>query len=129
LDCAHFFVLAFIKHFKIAIIKRVEESKSCPFVLEGKQSLGSCLRIRVNAQDNAPDLSNCSIQWYRAACETSRREAISGAIQSMYAPEPFDVGRILQADILSNGQKFTVTTDDPVDPGWYYGNFRRYKDF
>jgi hypothetical protein len=47
----------------------------------------------------------------------------------MYAPEPFDVGRILQADILSNGQKFTVTTDDPVDPGWYYGNFRRYKDF
>jgi hypothetical protein len=116
LDCAHFFVLAFIKHFKIAIIKRVEESKSCPFVLEGKQSLGSCLRIRVNAQDNAPDLSNCSIQWYRAACETSRREAISGAIQSMYAPEPFDVGRILQADILSNGQKFTVTTDDPVDP-------------
>ncbi|CAL9246152.1 unnamed protein product [Arabidopsis halleri] len=103
-------------HKEIAIIKRAEESKSCPFVLEGKQSLGSCLRICVNGLDNAPDLSNCSIQWYRAACETSRREAISGAIQSMYAPEPFDVGRILQADILSNGQKFTVTTDDPVDP-------------
>ncbi|EOA26038.1 hypothetical protein CARUB_v10019446mg [Capsella rubella] len=104
--------------------ERAEESKSCPFVLEGTQSLGSCLKVRVNAPDNSPDLSNCSIQWYRAACETSRREAISdicsylfassfGAIQSIYAPEPFDVGRILQADILSNGRKFTVTTDDP----------------
>lgn len=66
-----------IKHLKIAIIKRAEESKNCPFVLEGKQSLGSCLRIRVSSE-NAIDLSNCSIQWYRAACETSRREAISG---------------------------------------------------
>ncbi|ESQ44435.1 hypothetical protein EUTSA_v10005916mg [Eutrema salsugineum] len=106
-------------HQEIAIIKRAEESKSCPFVLEGKQSLGSCLRIRVfseNAPENAIDLSNCSIQWYRAACETSRREAISGANQSVYAPEPFDVGRILQADILSNGQKVTVSTDGPIDP-------------
>nr|VDD57569.1 unnamed protein product [Brassica oleracea] len=96
-------------------IKRAEESKSCPFVLEGTQSLGSCLRICVSS-DNATDLSSCSIQWYRAACETSRREAISDANQSVYAPEPFDVGRILQADILSNGQKVTVTTDGPIDP-------------
>ncbi|CAN6930326.1 unnamed protein product, partial [Brassica oleracea] len=103
-------------HQEIATIKRAEESKSCPFVLEGTQSLGSCLKIRVSAPDNAIDLSNCSIQWYRAACETSRREAISGANQAVYAPEPFDVGRILQADILSNGQKVTVTTDGPIDP-------------
>ncbi|XP_056846822.1 stomatal closure-related actin-binding protein 3 isoform X1 [Raphanus sativus] len=109
-------------HQEIATIKRAEESKSCPFVLEGTQSLGSCLKIRVNAPDSAIDLSNCSIQWYRAACETSRREAISvhifliGANQSVYAPEPFDVGRILQADILSNGQKVTVTTDGPINP-------------
>ena len=43
----------------------------------------------------------------------------SGANQSVYAPEPFDVGRILQADIISNGQKVTVTTDGPIDPGWF----------
>ncbi|CAF2058989.1 unnamed protein product [Brassica napus] len=103
-------------HQEIATIKRAEESMSCPFVLEGTQSLGSCLKIHVSAPDNAIDLSNCSIQWYRAACETSRREAISGANQAVYAPEPFDVGRILQADILSNGQKVTVTTDGPIDP-------------
>ncbi|CAN7128547.1 unnamed protein product [Brassica rapa subsp. narinosa] len=103
-------------HQEIATIKRAEESKSCPFVLEGTQSLGSCLKIRVNAPDNAIDLSNCSIQWYRAACETSRREAISGANQEVYALEPFDVGRVLQADILSNGHKVTVTTDGPIDP-------------
>ncbi|CAN8254464.1 unnamed protein product [Cochlearia groenlandica] len=101
-------------HQEIAIIKRVEESKSCPFVLEGTQSLGSCLRICASS-GNASDLTNCSIQWYRAACETSRREAISGANRSIYAPEPFDVGRILQADIISNGQKVTVTTDRPID--------------
>uniref|UniRef100_A0A1J3K4M3 Stomatal closure-related actin-binding protein 3 n=1 Tax=Noccaea caerulescens TaxID=107243 RepID=A0A1J3K4M3_NOCCA len=101
-------------HQEIAIIKRAEESKNCPFVLEGKQSLGSCLRIRVSSE-NLIDISNCSIQWYRAACETSRREAISGANGSVHAPEPFDVGRILQADILSNGQKVTVTTDGPID--------------
>ncbi|KAH0918836.1 hypothetical protein HID58_026496 [Brassica napus] len=103
-------------HQEIATIKRAEESKSCPFVLESTQSLGSCLKIRVNAPDNAIDLSNCSIQWYRAACETSRREAISGANQVVYAPEPFDVGRILQADILSNGHKVTVTTNGPINP-------------
>ena len=35
----------------------------------------------------------------------------------MYAPEPLDVGRILQADILSNGQKVSITTNGPIDSG------------
>jgi len=43
----------------------------------------------------------------------------SGANKSIYAPEPFDVGRILQAEIVSNGQKLTVTTSGPIDPGWF----------
>lgn len=42
---------------------------------------------------------------------------ISGATKSVYAPEPFDVGRILQADIVSEGQQITLTTAGPVDPG------------
>ncbi|CAA7028813.1 unnamed protein product [Microthlaspi erraticum] len=99
---------------EIAIIKRAEGSKSCPYVLDGAQSLGSCLRIRASP-DSALDISKCSIQWYRAASESSRREAISGANLSVYAPEPFDVGRVIQADILSNSQKFTVTTDGPIN--------------
>lgn len=44
----------------------------------------------------------------------------SGANKSIYAPEPFDVGRILQAEIVSNGQKLTVTTSGPIDPGWFW---------
>ncbi|XP_020883147.1 stomatal closure-related actin-binding protein 2 isoform X1 [Arabidopsis lyrata subsp. lyrata] len=99
---------------EITIIKKAEGSKSCPYVLDGAQSLGSCLRIRASS-DSGLDISKCSIQWYRAASESSRREAISGANRSVYAPEPFDVGRVIQADIVSNGQKFTVTTDGPIN--------------
>jgi len=99
---------------EIAIIKKAEGSKSCPYVLDGAQSLGSCLRIRASS-DSGIDISKCSIHWYRAASESSRREAISGANRSVYAPEPFDVGRVIQADIVSNGQKFTVTTDGPIN--------------
>jgi len=40
----------------------------------------------------------------------------SGAIKSIYAPDPSDVGRILQVDIVSNGKKLTLTTN-PVQAG------------
>ncbi|XP_010525425.1 PREDICTED: stomatal closure-related actin-binding protein 3-like [Tarenaya hassleriana] len=100
---------------EIAIVKRTDESKSHLYALDGKQSLGSFLRIR-SCSDNAPNISECSVQWYRAASETSRREAISGANRTVYAPEPFDVGRVLQADVCFNGQKVTLTTDSPIDP-------------
>ena len=43
---------------------------------------------------------------------------LSGANRAAYAPEPMDVGRILQLDIVSNGQKHTLTTD-PIQPGWF----------
>ncbi|KAE8673817.1 hypothetical protein F3Y22_tig00111772pilonHSYRG00285 [Hibiscus syriacus] len=39
------------------------------------------------------------------------------ADKTMYAPEPLDVGRLLQAEILSNGQKVSVTTANPFDSG------------
>lgn len=40
-----------------------------------------------------------------------------GATKSVYAPEPCDVGRILQAEISANDQTTTVATSGPVDPG------------
>lgn len=52
--------------------------------------------------------------------------SISGANRSVYAPEPYDVGRVIQADILSNGHKFTVTTDGPINAGWCYKNTHAY---
>ncbi|CAN1337591.1 Stomatal closure-related actin-binding protein 3 [Linum perenne] len=39
-----------------------------------------------------------------------------GAEKTIYAPEPFDVGRVLQVDIVSNGQKVSVTTAGHIEP-------------
>lgn len=44
--------------------------------------------------------------------------ALSGATKSLYAPEPFDVGRKLQADITADGQIIRVATTGPIDPGF-----------
>ncbi|KAB2059838.1 hypothetical protein ERO13_A11G306200v2 [Gossypium hirsutum] len=99
---------------ELAINKRAEENKSCMFVLHGSETLGSCLQLKPRS-DNAPSLSQSSIQWYRLSSDENRKEVISGANKTMYAPEPLDVGRILQADILSNGQKISVTTANPID--------------
>jgi hypothetical protein len=41
----------------------------------------------------------------------------AGATKFMYAPEPFDVGRLLQAEIVLNADKIIVQTDGPVDNG------------
>lgn len=41
----------------------------------------------------------------------------AGATKQVYAPEPFDVGRILQADIFSEGQHITLSTTGPIEPG------------
>ncbi|KAK5787140.1 Laminin subunit gamma-1 [Gossypium arboreum] len=99
---------------ELAINKRAEENKSCMLVLHGSETLGSCLQLKPRS-DNAPSLSQSSIQWYRLSSDENRKEVISGANKTMYAPEPLDVGRILQADILSNGQKISVTTANPID--------------
>lgn len=42
---------------------------------------------------------------------------LSGANRTVYAPEPFDVGRVLQAEVCSNGRKVTVTSSGPINPG------------
>ena len=57
--------------------KRAEESRLCVYQLEGAQTLGSCIRIRPRA-NNAPDLSKCSIQWYRVSSESEHKETIAG---------------------------------------------------
>ena len=40
-----------------------------------------------------------------------------GATKPIYAPEPSDVGRILQADIISDALSISLTTSGPIDPG------------
>ncbi|KAI5673824.1 hypothetical protein M9H77_14188 [Catharanthus roseus] len=101
---------------ELAISKRAEENLSYMYEMEGTEALGSYLRI-FPCSGNAPDLSQCSFQWYRLTSEVGKKELISGATKSVYAPEPFDVGRILQAAIVADGQLITVATTAPIDPG------------
>ncbi|KAL9425106.1 hypothetical protein AB3S75_032106 [Citrus x aurantiifolia] len=107
---------------ELAMNKRAEENKSCLYVFDGSEALGSHLRIRPRS-DTAPSLSKCSIQWYRVSLDGSQKEIISGASKLAYAPEPLDVGRVLQADILSNGQKITVTSAGPIESAAGLGSY------
>ncbi|KAK9078744.1 hypothetical protein SSX86_002802 [Deinandra increscens subsp. villosa] len=107
---------------ELAISRRGEESASYLFELDGTTALGSYLQIQ-SCSDRAPELSECSIQWYRMTSEGGNRDIISGATRSIYAPEPSDVGRILQVDVISDGQNITLTTSDPIDPAAGLGNY------
>lgn len=102
--------------------KKGEENVPHLYELEGAETLGSYLQIQP-CSDNAPELSKCSIQWYRVATEGAKKELISGATKSVYAPEPFDVGRILQVDIISKGQEITLSTTGPIDPAAGLGTY------
>ncbi|KAJ0561421.1 hypothetical protein HanHA300_Chr06g0222711 [Helianthus annuus] len=108
---------------ELALSRRGEESGSCLFELNGTTALGSYLEIQP-CSNSAPQLSQCSIQWYRMASQGGNRDIISGATKSIYALEPSDVGRILQVDIISDGQSITtLTTSDPIDPAAGLGNY------
>ncbi|KAJ0799279.1 hypothetical protein HanLR1_Chr00c2094g0834281 [Helianthus annuus] len=85
---------------ELMLKKLVEDNKLSLHILEGSGSLGSIYDFN-HVQKK---------QW------SSQNVQFSGANKSVYAPEPFDVGRILQVDIISRGQKSTVTTSCPVQP-------------
>ncbi|CAN4120991.1 unnamed protein product [Withania somnifera] len=99
-----------------------EETVSQLYELDGTEALGSILQIQP-CYPAASELSECSIQWYRLACEGGKQELISGATKHVYAPEPFDVGRILEAEITYRGQTTSVTTAGPIDPAAGLGNY------
>ncbi|XVE79040.1 hypothetical protein DITRI_Ditri14bG0026000 [Diplodiscus trichospermus] len=107
---------------ELARSKRLEENLSHLYELDGAESLGSILRVKP-CSGIAPELSKCSIQWYRISSEGGKKELISGATKSVYAPEPFDVGRILQAEIIYDGQLIILTTTAAIDPAAGLGNY------
>ncbi|CAI9106200.1 OLC1v1005293C7 [Oldenlandia corymbosa var. corymbosa] len=104
---------------ELAISKSGERNM---YEVDGTEALGSYLRLRP-CSENAPDLSECSLQWYRLTCDTGKKEPISGATKPIYAPEPFDVSRTLQAEIAFDGQKIIVETTGPIDPAPGLGNY------
>ncbi|KAL2629066.1 hypothetical protein R1flu_013752 [Riccia fluitans] len=86
------------------------------YQLTGDEHLGTTLSI-VAMDDRASDISLCSFQWYRIPADGSYTHLISGAIRPQYAPEPFDVGKFLRAEInLPTGKIEAVQTSGPVDP-------------
>lgn len=92
------------------------------YELDGPEALGSILRI-LPSSDNAPEISEFSVQWYRLSTDGGKKELISGATKQVYAPEPFDVGRVLQADIFSEGQHITLSTTGPIEPAPGLGSY------
>ncbi|KAG4167819.1 hypothetical protein ERO13_A13G220100v2 [Gossypium hirsutum] len=107
---------------ELARSKGVKDNLSNLFELDGAETLGSYLKIKP-CSDIAPELSKCSIQWYRVSSEGGKKELISGACKSVYAPEPFDVGRSLQAEIIYDGQLIKLTTTGAIDPAAGLGNY------
>lgn len=107
---------------ELARNKKLEENKSQLYELEGLESLGSSLHI-IPREDTAPDISTCSVQWYRIQPEGNRKELIPGATKSVYAPEPFDVGRFLQAEIVLGAESITVATTGPIEPAAGLGSY------
>ncbi|XP_002523243.2 stomatal closure-related actin-binding protein 1 [Ricinus communis] len=107
---------------ELARSRRGEQNISQSYELNGSETLGSYLQINPCC-DNVPVLSKCSIQWYRVSSEGGKRELISGATKSVYAPEPFDVGRVVQVEIIADGQQITLTTSGAIDPAAGLGSY------
>ncbi|KAE9606268.1 hypothetical protein Lal_00024739 [Lupinus albus] len=107
---------------ELARTKKQKENTLHLYELEGTETLGSYLQIQP-CSDNAPEVSKCSIQWYRVSPDEAKKELISGATKSVYAPEPFDVGCIMQVDIISEGQLTTLSTTGPIDPAAGLGTY------
>ncbi|XP_071704110.1 stomatal closure-related actin-binding protein 1-like [Rutidosis leptorrhynchoides] len=106
---------------ELAMSRRGE--KDVPyFELDGTEALGSYLQIQP-CSEIAPDILECSIQWYRLASEGGKMDLISGATKPIYAPEPSDVGRVLQAEVISDSLSITLTTSGPIDPAAGLGNY------
>ncbi|KAI4319640.1 hypothetical protein MLD38_033218 [Melastoma candidum] len=100
---------------ELTMSKRAEENRSRLYFLDGSETLGSYLKIQPRSA-NAPALSRCTVQWFRLSSDGSQQDAISGATTPWYAPEPLDVGRVLQAEISLNGKKDSLTTLGSIEP-------------
>ncbi|PIN16911.1 hypothetical protein CDL12_10435 [Handroanthus impetiginosus] len=108
---------------ELAVRKKGDRNMPNLYDIDGTAALGSYLRI-CTCSDSAPELSECKIQWYRLSSEGDKKELISGATKHVYAPEPFDVGQILQADIVTDDDQIvTVKTCVPIDPAAGLGNY------
>lgn len=61
---------------QLAMCKRGEKNPLL-YELDGPEALGSILRI-LPSSDNAPEISEFSVQWYRLSSDGGKKELISG---------------------------------------------------
>ncbi|CAM8889924.1 unnamed protein product [Rhodiola kirilowii] len=107
---------------ELAMSKRSDGTSSNLYQLDGPEVLGSYLEVQC-CSDKAPELCTCSIQWHRLCTKEGIREIISGATKPIYAAEPFDVGKILQVDIVSDGLLTSLTSAGPIEPAPGLGSY------
>ncbi|KAI3927711.1 hypothetical protein MKW92_010427 [Papaver armeniacum] len=122
---------------ELTMRKGLEENKCYLYELDGPEILGSYLCITPRTE-TAPHLSECSVQWYRICSKDKEKKKLfqvanmfylsqpcftSGATKLVYAPEPFDVGQILLADIVVNGERLSVETNGPIGPAPGLGSY------
>jgi len=70
-------LIIFHNTFQLTRTKKGGENISHFYELEGNETLGSYLQIQP-CSDNAPEVSECSIQWYRVSSDGAKKELISG---------------------------------------------------
>ncbi|KAF2289231.1 hypothetical protein GH714_030925 [Hevea brasiliensis] len=63
---------------ELAMSKRAKENKSSPYVIDGSETLGSCLQLQPRSNASPPPLSKCSIQWCRISSDGSHKKLFQG---------------------------------------------------
>lgn len=70
-------ISSFHEYFQLAISKKGDKNTPYLYEMDGNEALGSYLRI-YPCSESAPNLSECTIQWYRSTSEGGKKELISG---------------------------------------------------
>lgn len=73
----YFNTFSFHEFLQLAISKTGGQNVPHLYDIDGTEALGSCLQI-YPCSDTAPDISECTIQWFRSTAEDGKKELISG---------------------------------------------------
>ena len=81
--CKLLLLIIFRNTFQLTRTKKGGENIPYLYELEGNETLGSYLQIQP-CSDNAPEVSKCSIQWYRVSSDGAKKELISGRFSVLF---------------------------------------------
>jgi len=81
--CKLLLLIIFRNTFQLTRTKKGGENIPYLYELEGNETLGSYLQIQP-CSDNAPEVSKCSIQWYRVSSDGAKKELISNSFSVLF---------------------------------------------